>query len=131
MSIESFRFTKLKTCHCHQYSCSSDFKSREHCLLKLIQIQEKTSSNYRSVLEMHFGCVFIGLIKFTGSVLAVLRQIFRDSNCIPRRHDFKSSKTMKFRKVIVLFTHAKTKAKRIQALYKYILFKYNGKRTIL
>ena len=28
----------------------------------------KTGSNYRSVLEMHFGCVFIGLIKFTGSV---------------------------------------------------------------
>ena len=31
-------------------------------------IQEKAGSNYRSVLEMHFGCVFIGLIKFTGSV---------------------------------------------------------------
>ena len=38
------------------------------------------------------------------------------------------SKTIKFRKVIVLFTNAKTKAKRIQGLHKYILFEYNGKK---
>ena len=40
-------------------------------------------------------------------------------------------KTNKFRKVIVLFTNAKAKAKRIQDLYKYILFEYNGKRACI
>ena len=54
------------------------------------KFKKKTGSNYRTVLEMHFGCIFIGLIRFTGSVWAVLLQIFRDSNCIPRRHNFKN-----------------------------------------
>ena len=28
---------------------------------------KKTGSNYRTVLEIHFGFVFTGLIRFTGS----------------------------------------------------------------
>ena len=77
---------------------------------------------------MHFGCVFIGLIRFT-----VLYEQFYGKFSGTRIAFLTATtlKTIKFRKVILLFTNAKTKAKRIQGLYKYILFEYNGKRTII